>query len=176
MRCKPRFRGWIGLALLVASASLGGCGSLLNESTATAAGVAGGALAGAVTKDAGIGAAIGIGVTTAANAALLYVERRTHRVEQDSIAATAGALPVGTVAPWQVSHVVPLETDRHGRVVVSREFSGPDFACREIVFSVEDGVGDKLSREFFTAIICRDGEVWHWATAEPATARWNTLQ
>ena len=176
MRCKPGARVWIGLVLLVAAPSLAGCGSLLNESTTTAAGVAGGALAGAVTKNAGIGAAIGIGVTTAANAALLYAERRTHRVEQDSIAAVAGALAVGAVAPWQVSHVVPLETDRHGHVAVSREFSGPDFACKEIVFSVEDGTGDKVSREFFTAIICRDGEVWHWATAEPATARWGTLQ
>ncbi|WP_185595294.1 hypothetical protein [Burkholderia ubonensis] len=29
---------------------------------------------------------------------------------------------------------------------------------------------------FFVATICRDGPVWKWASAEPATERWGALQ
>lgn len=162
--------------LLVAALPLTGCGSLLYEGTADAAGVAGGALAGAVTKNATIGSAIGIGVTAAASAGLLYAERRVHRIEQDSIAAVAGTLPPGGVAPWQVARTIPLEGGHHGQVAVSRDLTGGDFACKEIVFSVEDGAGATLRRAFFTGFVCRDGDVWHWASAEPATTRWGALQ
>jgi hypothetical protein len=173
--CKPG-GVWIGVALLLAALPLAGCGSFLTEGTADAAGVAGAGVAGAVTKNAVVGAAIGLGVASAADAGLLYVERRVHSAEQDSIAATAGALPVGAVAPWQARHTVPIERNEHGEVVVSRDFGGADFACKEIVFSVETGAGADLRRQFFTAVVCRDGSVWRWATAEPATARWGALQ
>jgi hypothetical protein len=170
-----RHGAWIGV-LLLAALPLAGCGSFLTEGTADAAGVAGAGVASAVTKNATVGAAIGLGVASAANAGLLYAERRVHRTEQDNIAAVAGVLPEGVVAPWQVSHPIPIERDEHGEVVVSRTFGGADFACKEIVFSVDKGAGAELRREFFTAIICRDGTVWRWATAEPATARWGSLQ
>ncbi len=176
MAGKSRGWGWMGVVLLAAALPLTGCGSLLYEGTADAAGVAGGARAGAVTKDAGIGSAIGIGGTAAASAGLRYAERRGHRIEQDSIAAVAGALPTGGVAPWQVSRSVPLEGGHHGEVAVSRDIGGNDFACKEIVFSVEDGDAAKPRKAFYTGFVCRDGAVWHWATAEPATARWGSLQ
>jgi hypothetical protein len=176
-RTPRRLLAWLSAAaLILAVLPLAGCGSFLTESTADAAGVAGAGIAGAVTKNATVGAAIGLGVASAANAGLLYVERRVHTHEQDNIAAVAGVLPVGAVAPWQVSHTVPVEPDEHGEVVVSRAFGGADFTCKEIVFSVDKGEGAKLTRQFFTAVICRDGTVWRWATAEPATARWGSLQ
>ena len=166
---------WL-LLLLLASAPLAGCGSLLTEGTATAAGIAGAGVAGAVTKNATVGAAIGLGVAAAANAGLLYVERRVHNQTQDDIAAIAGALPEGGVAPWSAHHAIPIERDQHGQVAVTRVIDGPDFACKEIVFSVDDGDGADRQRSFFTTYICRDGDKWRWATAEPATARWGALQ
>lgn len=164
------------LLLLLATAPLAGCGSVLTEGTATGAGIAGAGIASAVTKNATVGAAIGLGVAAGANAGLLYVERRVHSHTQDDIAAAAGPLPEGGVAPWSATHTVPIERDAHGQVAVSRLITGPDFACKDIIFSVDQGSGATSRRSFFTASICRDGEKWKWATAEPATARWGALQ
>ncbi len=162
-----------GLLLLLA-APLAGCGSFLTESTATGAGIAGAGIAGAISKDATVGAAIGLGVAAGANAGLLYVERNVHDNTQNSIAEAAGKLSEGDVAEWHSTHVLPIELDQHGQVAVSRQIQGPDFFCKEIIFSVDH---DKdAERSFFTAYICRDGARWRWATAEPATARWGSLQ
>lgn len=165
----------IRLLLLLAAAPLGGCGSFLSESTATGAGIAGAGIASALTKNATVGAAIGLGVAAGANAGLLFVERNVHNKTQDSIAAAAGPLPEGKVAAWSVTHVIPIELAQSGEVAVSREINGPDFDCKEIIFSV-DPTKPSQERTFFTAYICRDGEKWRWATAEPATARWGALQ
>lgn len=164
------------LLLPLLAAPLAGCGSLLTEGTATGAGIAGAGVASAVTQNATAGAAIGLGVAAGANAGLLFVERDVHSTTQDSIAAAAGPLDEGKVARWSVSHTIPIELPQHGEVAVSRVIDGPDFRCKEIVFSVENGGGAQLKRSFFTAYICRDGEKWRWATAEPATARWGALQ
>lgn len=162
-----------GLFLLLA-APLGGCGSLLTQSTATGAGIAGAGIAGAISKDATVGAAVGLGVAAGANAALLYVERDVHNRTQESIATAAGPLSQGDVATWQSKHLVPIERDEHGEVAVSRAIEGPNFLCKEIIFSIDKDPNEE--RSFFTAYICRDGEHWRWATAEPATARWGALQ
>jgi hypothetical protein len=167
-------RGAAAALLLLLAAPLGGCGSFLTESTATGAGIAGAGIAGAISKDATVGAAIGLGVAAGANAGLLYVEREIHHNTQTSIADAAGKLSEGDVAQWHSTHVVPIELDQHGQVAVSRQIQGPDFFCKEIVFSVDHGADEE--RAFFTAYICRDGERWRWATAEPATARWGSLQ
>ena len=63
-----------------------------------------------------------------------------------------------------------------GEVMVTHDIGGPDFACKEIVFSVDTVEDKKPARSFYTATVCRDGAVWKWATAEPATARWGALQ
>lgn len=163
--------------LLLLAVPLGGCGSFLTEGTAAGAGIAGAGIAGAVSKNATVGAAIGLGVAAGANAGLLYVERAVHNNTQDGIAAAAGPLPEGAVGNWSVSHTLPIELSEHGQVAISREIDGPDFVCKEIIFSVDKG--DKAPeprRSFFTAYICRDGDHWRWATAEPATARWGALQ
>jgi hypothetical protein len=150
---------------------LTGCTSLLTETTSAGAGVAAAGISRAVTKDPAVVTGIGLGVQAAARAGLQYTERKMHQSEQDSIASVAGALPVGSVAKWQVVHDIPIESNEHGEVTVSRTFGNADIACKEIVFSVDD-----TARAFYTATICRDGAAWKWATAEPATERWGALQ
>lgn len=161
---------------LVALLALSGCGSLLTEATSTTAGIAGAATGAAITHNATVAAAIGLGINSVAAEGLRYVERRIHRAEQDRIAAVAGPLPVNAVARWSVSHNVPIEPDEFGYVVVSREFGALGFRCKEIVFSVDEGTRQGPHRSFFTANICQDGTRWKWASAEPATARWGNLQ
>jgi hypothetical protein len=165
-----------GLAPFLLLLSLSACGSLAAEGTSTAAGVAGAGLASAVTRNGTVTAAIGLGVQSLAASGLGYVERGVHGAEQDRIATAAGVLAVGAVGTWSVAHEIPLEADEHGEVSVSREIAAGPLVCKEIVFSV-DRVRDKQpDRSFYVAQVCRDGDQWRWATAEPATARWGTLQ
>jgi uncharacterized protein YceK len=164
----------VGLAALL---GLSGCGSLLTETTSTAAGVAGAATGAAITKNATVAAAIGLGVNSLAAEGLRYAERRVHKTEQDNIARVAGVLPMNAVATWSVRHDVPIEPDEGGFVVVSREFGALGFRCKEIVFSVDEQTKRHgLVRSFYTANICQDGRSWRWASAEPATSRWGSLQ
>ncbi|GAC1339487.1 MAG: hypothetical protein NVSMB18_07800 [Acetobacteraceae bacterium] len=161
---------------MVGLLALSGCGSLLTEATSTAAGVAGAATGAAITKNATVAAAIGLGVNALASEGLRYAERRVHRYEQARIAEVAGVLPVNAVAPWSVSHTVPIEEDAQGEVVVSREFGALGFRCKDIVFSVDKGSRARVVRAFYTATVCQDGRGWRWATAEPSTERWSGLQ
>ncbi len=161
---------------LAALLGLSGCGSLLTEATATLSGVAGASAGAAITHNATVASAIGLGVNSAAREGLNYIERRVHRYEQDRIAETAGPLPVNAVASWSVSHSLPIEDDEGGQVVVSREFGGLGFRCKEIVFSVDRASKRGTERAFYTATICSDGRAWRWATAEPTTRRWGGLQ
>lgn len=160
------------LALLAVS----GCGSVLTAGTADVAGVAGAGIANSISKSAAAATAIGLGVASGANAGLQYAERLVHRTEQDSIAAAAGPLDPGAVADWAVSHTVPIEPDEHGQLAVVRSLGTADFACKEIVFSVDTKADDAPRRAFYTATVCRDGQRWKWASAEPATERWGSLQ
>lgn len=155
---------------------LAGCGSVLTEGTSDAAGVAGAGIASAVTSNGAVTAAIGLGVQSAAATGLGFVERRVHRAEQDRIATAAGALSVGRVASWQVSHDIPIEDDEQGEVSVSRTFGTGPLECKEIVFSVDHPRRKVPDRRFYVTSICRDGAAWRWASAEPATSRWGTLQ
>jgi flavin-binding protein dodecin len=164
------------LACLGLLALLGGCTSVITEGTAAGAGAAGAGISRAVTRNAGVTTGIGLGVQAAARAGLQYAERRIHQTEQDRIATVAGSLPVGAVAHWQVVHDIPLEADEHGEVTVSRALGGEGFRCKEIVFSVDHADTHDHASEFYTATVCRDGQQWKWATAEPATERWGALQ
>ena len=60
--------------------------------------------------------------------------------------------------------------------VVTRLIGSADFACKEIVFSVDTVEKKTPHRAFYTATVCQDGTTWKWASAEPATARWGALQ
>jgi hypothetical protein len=162
--------------LLVTSGFLSGCESLVTATTADVAGIAGAGVAGAVTKSAAAAAGIGLGIAAGANAGLQTVERDVHRAEQDSIAKVAGALAPGVVGHWSVSHIIPIEPDRHGDLVVTRLVGDADFSCKEIIFSVDTTEKNVLNRAFYTTTVCRNGTTWKWASAEPATARWGSLQ
>lgn len=169
-----------GVAALVAAtiADLSGCSSVYTESASAGAGIAGAALAAKVTRNAAVATGIGLGAVAAAKAGVQYSERVVHRNTQNTIAAAAGPLAVGSVAAWNTKHTVPLDPDEHGRVTVSRAISTGALDCKEIVFSVdEEAKKDKpASSAFYVASICRDGAAWKWASAEPATERWGALQ
>lgn len=162
--------------LLASLCALAGCGSLLSATTADVAGVGGAGVASAVTKSPAAATGIGLGIAAGANAALQLVERRVHGVEQDRIAAVAGHLKPGMIGTWYVVHDIPIERSQHGLVLVTRDLGSAVFRCKAIIFSVDNGTGEKLSRAFYTAHVCLDGKAWKWATAEPATARWGALQ
>ena len=155
---------------------MGGCQSLVREGTADAAGVGGAALATAVTDNGAVATGIGLGVRSLANAGLQYTERRLQRQQQDIIAGIAGPLPLGQVAPWSSEYDVPLHASEKGQVTAVRDIGGPGLNCREIIFSVDTVENQKPQRGFFTAAICRSGQNWKWASAEPATERWGALQ
>ena len=174
----PRFASarMLGSALTLSTLALSGCSSLMSEGTTTAAGIGGAALAAKVTDNAAVATGIGLGVQAGARAALQHSQRVVHTETQGHIAQIAGALADNTVGNWQVKHRIPLEPDEHGRVVVTRSINAPLVNCKEILFTV-DGVEDGAAKvDFFVASICHDGKQWKWATAEPATARWGSLQ
>ncbi|MGO4153800.1 hypothetical protein [Cupriavidus sp. YAF13] len=175
--CAPPGTGLRGPAALAAAIALclsaTGCSSLLSEGTAAGAGIAGASIAGALTDNAAVATGIGLGVQAGARAALQYSQRKIHAAAQDRIAMAAGPLAVDAVADWKTDHAVPLEPAEHGRVTVSREIGGKSLQCKEIVFSVDDNA---KASAFYIAAICRDGQTWKWASAEPATERWGALQ
>jgi uncharacterized protein YceK len=158
---------------------LAGCSSVITETSSAGAGIAGAGIASAVTHNASVAAGIGLGVQAAALAGVQYTERAVHHAEQMRIAAVAGPLAPGQVAPWHVSHDIPIERNEHGEVAVSRQIvanAATGLDCKEIVFSVDTRAKQAEERSFYTAAICLDGANWRWATAEPATARWGSLQ
>jgi uncharacterized protein YceK len=170
-------RGWV--AALAAMLMLGGCSSLITETSSAGAGVAGAEVASTITSNAAVAAGIGLGVQAVVRAGVQYTERQVHHAEQVQIASAAGPLAPGSVGTWRVNHDIPIENDEHGAVAVSRVIVANDAAgldCKEIVFSVDTVVKQTPLRAFYTAAICRDGALWRWATAEPATARWGSLQ
>jgi len=114
----------------------------------------------------------------AVKAGVQYTERVVHQETQDSIAAAAGPLRLGAVTNWYVSHAIPLEDTEQGRVTVSRTISTGHLDCKEIVFSVDTAATEKTSASstFYVGAICKDGAAWRWASAEPATERWGSLQ
>jgi hypothetical protein len=170
----------IRLAAIAALLGLGasGCSSLYTEGAAAGAGIAGAAVASKVTDNAAVATGIGLGAVAAARAGVQYLERLAHQETQDSIALAAGPLGLGEVANWRVSHSMPIERDDQGRVTVSRAISTGALECKEIVFSVDSVNADtlQLASAFYVAAICKEGAQWRWASAEPATERWGSLQ
>ncbi len=176
-RGRPNTTALVALAVAISSA-LSGCSSLYSEGATAGAGIAGAALAAKVTSNAAVATGIGLGAVAAARAGVQYSERVVHKNTQDGIAKIAGPLDVGAIAPWSVTHSVPIEDDEHGRVTVSRTISTGALDCKEIVFSVDQTATKNVpaSSAFYVASICRDGDNWKWASAEPATERWGALQ
>ncbi len=178
-RLVPRRAAPVAAACLLAAASLlSGCSSFYTEGATAGAGIGGAALASKITSNAAVATGIGLGAVAAAKAGVQYTQRVAHNYAQDQIAQAAGPLDVGAVAPWSVSHTVPIEDDEHGRVTVSRTISSGELDCKEIVFSVDTAATHDAPAQsaFYVASICRDGNAWKWASAEPATGRWGALQ
>ena len=165
----------IVLAVIATAALLSGCNSLYSEGATAGAGIAGAAIASKVTNNAAVATGIGLGAVAGARAG---VQRVAHRYTQEQIAKAAGPLDVGGVAPWSTHHSFPIEDDEQGRVTVSRMISVGPLDCKEIVFAVDTPAkADKAAQSaFYVATLCRDGPVWKWASAEPATERWGALQ
>ncbi|MEJ8795230.1 hypothetical protein WKR88_02945 [Trinickia caryophylli] len=158
--------------------ALGGCSSLYSEGATTGAGIAGAAVAAKVTDNAAVATGIGLGAVAAARAGVQYSQRVVHEETQNSIAKVAGPLDVGAVGNWSTTHAMPIEPDERGRVTVSRIVSKGTLDCKEIVFSVDRPATKDApaSSSFYVADVCRDGNAWKWASAEPATERWGALQ
>ena len=150
-----------------------GCSSVVSTGSSEIAGITAAALADAVTSNAGVAAGIGLGAQAATRAGVQYAQRRVHRAAQDRIAQAAGPLEVGQVAPWASEHKAPLEAGEQGRVTVSRVISVTSLECKEIVFSVDTAAEGEPRSAFYVAMVCRDGAVWNWASAEPSTVRWS---
>jgi hypothetical protein len=167
---KPR--RWC-LRLLLLPGLLGGCDVLRAAPHIAGAGAA--IISGAGTANPGVGVAIGLGVTAVTDYALKYYGRSRQDATQDAIASAASPLPPGGHAPWRIDHRIPIGNER-GEVHVVRSIDNPLAPCREIMFSVEDGEGEAATRDWFAAQICRQGERWRWASAEPAVERWGALQ
>ncbi|MBO1080750.1 hypothetical protein [Roseomonas haemaphysalidis] len=155
--------------LLAAGLLLSGCGSL--------GGIVGGVsgtTTGIATGNAAVGYAVGVGIRAVVDSTVKYVQRNMARSEQDSIAATAGAIPVGTVADWKVEHALPFGIgDAEGQVQVTRVIDNALTNCREVAVTVVDGKDIVL----LITTACRqpDGR-WGWAGAEPSVDRWGALQ
>lgn len=157
---------------------LPGCSELLTEGSAAGAGLSGAAIADVVGAGATTTTGIGLGVQAGVRAGLHYAQRRAHAAAPDQVAAAAGPLAVGGVAAWSITHRVPIEPDERGEVTVVRVIEAGSIHCKEIVFSVDATTRpEEMSRRgFYTAYVCRDGQAWRWASAEPATERWGSLQ
>jgi hypothetical protein len=146
---------------------LGGCHTVPQITGLIAGGVSGGA-----TANPAIGFGVGVATVAVTDYTLKRVNRSWHQGEQDAIAATAGPLDAGGRAPWQIKHSLPIG-DEHGDLAVVRQIDNPLAPCKQVVFSV---VEDDTPPAWYSADICRHGEAWKWASAEPAVARWGYLQ
>ena len=166
----------ISVALAVAASLASGCATVVNTTASEIAGVGGAAVASAITNNGAVATGIGLGVQAATRAGVQYAQRRVHASVQNEIARAAGALQVGGVGRWHIDPAGMLEREQGGRVTVSRIISTTDLQCKEAVFSVDSVVKDVPKSAFYVAIVCRDGESWKWASAEPSTDRWDGLQ
>ncbi|MBR0646078.1 hypothetical protein [Plastoroseomonas hellenica] len=160
---------WRTVPLLLSLPLLGAC-----QAVPQIVGAATAITSGAFTANPAVGIAVGMTTAAATDAAIKYYGRSRQRGTQDAIAAAAGALPVGGQAPWRIEHDIPIGNER-GDVHVVRNIDNPLAPCREIVFSVVDGEGAAMTRDWYAAQICRQGDRWRWASAEPTVDRWGSL-
>ena len=160
------------LSLLPAAILLSGCGMVADVS-----GIATGGTVGALTANPVVGYSVGMGTRAAVNAGVNYVVRDLHQDEQDVIAGVAASLGPGQTQLWRIDHGLPFGyADENGAVQVTRLIETPIATCKEILFTVEDGEGAKATRGLYVGTVCRQGETWKWASAEPAVERWGYLQ
>ncbi len=161
---------WRLLPILVMP--LSGCAMVADVS-----GIATGGTVGAITANPVVGYSVGMGTRAAVAAGVKSVMRGLHKDEQDAIAAVAGWMQPGETKLWRVDHDLPFGyADENGAVQVTRLIETPLAACKEILVTVEEGEGAKATRGIYVGTICRQGDSWKWASAEPAVERWGYLQ
>jgi hypothetical protein len=150
---------------------LGGCSSIGGFAGAVA-----GAASGTFTTNPAVGVGVGIAVQAATDTAFQRVFREMQANEQNRIAAIAGAMSIGEQHAWDIHHTIPF-TDEHGELRVVGAIDNALTTCKEVMFSVAGGSVKAPTRQWFITQTCRqsDGQ-WRWAAAEPAVARWGTLQ
>ncbi len=150
---------------------LGGCSSIGGFAGAVAA-----AVSGTVTTNPAIGLAVGVGVQAATDTVFRKVFRDMQADEQNRIAAIAGAMEIGETQTWDIHHRIPFNDER-GELRVVGMIDNALAICKEVMFSVAEGEKEAPTRQWFVTQTCRrpDGE-WRWAAAEPAVARWGSLQ
>jgi hypothetical protein len=151
---------------LLPLALLGGCNQI-----GSVAGAAAGLVSGAGTANPGVAIAVGLGVNVVVDEVQKIYSRRLARNEQDQIAQAAGPLKVGDTVPWAVHHTIPIGNE-HGDVTVLRDIPAIIVACREVLFTVQDG----KAKAPYVARICLNQGKWTIADAEPAVERWGFLQ
>jgi hypothetical protein len=167
-RAVRRRQGFALLNVVLLASATAGC-----QQAGTITGLVAGGAAGGATANPAIGYAVAVGTAAAADEAFKYYGRVTQNAEQDAIAAAAGTLTAGEVAPWHIDHTIPIG-DEHGQVRLVRDIPNPLATCREIAFDVV--AGKREPPAWYTATICRQPERWKWALAEPAVPRWGYLQ
>jgi hypothetical protein len=157
-----------GLAL---AASLSGCSAVGGFAGAVAA-----IASGAATSNPGVGLAVGVTVQAATDTAFRKIFRDMQADEQNRIAAIAGGMGVGERQTWDIHHKMPF-SDERGELRVVGMIDNALATCKEVMFSVVGGPKDAPTGQWFVTQTCRrsDGE-WRWAAAEPAVARWGSLQ
>jgi hypothetical protein len=167
----PAMRWACPVATIAVAGLLGGCSSLGGFAGAVA-----GAATGTATTNPAIGIGVGIAVKTATDAGLRKVFRDMQADEQDRIAAIAGSMRVGEYRTWDIHYRIPFNDER-GEIRVIGAIDNALATCKEVMFSVAGGPKKAPTSQWFITQTCRqsDGE-WRWAAAEPAVARWGSLQ
>ncbi len=166
----PATRPWTAAAALLA-ATLAGC-----DSIGGFAGAVAGVATGTFTSNPAVGLAVGVSVKATTDATMHRVFRNMQADEQDRIAEIAGGLELGESRPWQVHHLFSYG-DEAGELRVVDRIDNALASCKQVLFSVTGGKKDAPTRDWFITQEClqSDGR-WRWAAAEPAIARWGTLQ
>ena len=164
-------RLWRVLPLLLLPTALPAC-SVLGPITGAVAGAA----AGTGSVNPIVGYAVAVGVSAGVDELQKYIGRTRHGAEQDAIVEAVGTMAIGDKRPWKIVHDFPLFDDSQGEVSVTRTIETPLTTCKEVLFTVEKGSGADLRHTPFVTSACRDGAVWKWAAAEPATDRWGYFQ
>lgn len=155
---------------------LAGCGTNAGNSAGPIGGAAVGIGVGGITANPLIGYAAGVGAQAGITALQKYLSRKLHQGEQDNIAATVADLSPGQHAPWSITYKIPIAGE-HGDVTVTRVIKSPLTTCKEVAFTVIDGDRPDAPRGIYITTACAHADgTWHWADAEPATARWGFLQ
>jgi len=141
---------------------LAGCANMV----ADVSGIATGGTVGAVTANPIVGYSVGMGTRAAVAAGVKYVMRDLHKDEQDVIAGVAGSQLEGDTQLWRVEHDLPFGyADENGAVQVTRAIETPIASCKEVLVTIEEGEGAKATRTIIVGSICRQGDIWKWASA-----------